>query len=150
MYKSNYLFGWFYLLIGSTLLMTAGCSNEPIVVEAELPEAQARLMEIKFAYTRFQEEYRRPPRNEEELMRTLESENPKETLLSPRDGEPFVICYGVNVFGSLDWAKSTPVLAYEPKGDGTRWVLSIPGAVYELDEEEFQKASFPPGHTVKQ
>jgi hypothetical protein len=129
--------------------MTTGCSSESIVVE-ELPETQARLMDIRLAYSRFIERTRRPPRSEQELRQTMEAENPDEALRSPRDGQPFVICYGVDVFGSLDWAETTPILAYERSGDGSRWVLSIPGAIYQLDEEEFQQASFPPGHTIKQ
>jgi hypothetical protein len=149
MQKSHGTVGWFCLLIGSAMLVIAGCNSEPIVVEEELSETKSRLMDIKFAYMGFLEKTRRPPRNEKDLRRTLETDNPDEAFLSPRDGEPFVICYGVNIFGPLEWAESTPVIAYEKQGDGTRWVLSAPGAIYELDEEEFQKASFPPGHTVQ-
>ena len=149
MQESRYSGGWFCLLICSAMLMIAGCNSDPIVVNEEVPEAQVRLLDINYAYMGFLEKHRRPPRNEKDLRRTLESVNPDETFLSPRDGEPFVICYGVNIFGPLEWAESTPVIAYEKQGDGTRWVLSAPGAIYELDEEEFQKASFPPGHTIQ-
>ena len=83
------------------------------------------------------------------MRQSLTEGDPDEILRSPRDGEPFVICYDVDVLGALEWAQSTPVLAYERRGDGSRWVLSIPGGIFLLDEEEFQQASFPPGHTVR-
>ncbi len=137
---------WLLFLAISSL---AGCGDSPRVVETDVPEAQSRLMAINLAYMRFLEQQGRPPSNEQELRSQFSEGNPDEILRSPRDGQPFVICYGVNIFGDLPWAKSTPVLAYEQQGDGSRWVLSIPGGVFELDEAEFQKASFPPGHTVQ-
>jgi hypothetical protein len=131
------------------VIATIGCGGGPTIVETDVPEAQARLMAINFAYTQFLQERGRPPKNEAELRQTLAEENQEETLLSPVDGEPFVICYGVDKFGPLDWAKTTPVLAYEQNGDGSRWVLTVPGAIYQLDETEYQEASLPPGHTVQ-
>ena len=141
---------WPVALAFLLFMATTGCNSEPQIVEGELPETQARLMDIQLAYSRFIEQAGRPPRNEKELLRTLESQNPEETLVSPRDGQPFVICYGVS-FYEVNWAKpnSTPIIAYEQQGDGTRWVLSPPGMIHEVEEEEFRNASFPPGHKVK-
>lgn len=137
--------------LAAFVLSAAGCggSTEPKVVQTEAPEAQTRLMAINNAYTQFLEQHQRPPRNEKELRQALTEGNPDEVLRSPRDGEPFAICYGVDLFGPLEWAHSTPVLAYEQRGDGSRYVLSIPGGVFLLDEQEFKQASFPPGHTVQ-
>ena len=135
------------LLICLAFLGT-GCDSTPRVVETEVPEAQVRLMAINLAYTTFLQQKGRPPANEKELRTTLISDNPDETLRSPRDGEPFVICYGVDLFKPLDWAKTMPILAYENRGEGTRWVLGIPGGVFELEEAEFQQADLPPGHKV--
>ena len=139
----------FTLVVLLVVIAIIGCCGGPTVVETDLPEAQARLMAINFAYTQFLEQRGRPPRNEKELRQTLNEENPEEALRSPRDGKPFVICYGVDKFGPLEWAKTTPVLAYEQRGDGSRWVLTVPGAIYLLDEKDFQQADFPPGHKVK-
>lgn len=137
------------VLLTAAALTGCGSNQETRTVEAELPEAQSRLMAINTAYMQFQEKYKRPPQNEQELRGMLEAGSGDEVLRSPRDGQPFAICYGVDVFGPLEWAQSTPVLAYEQGGEGDRWVLAIPGAVYCLEEQEFRQSSFPPGHTVK-
>ena len=137
--------------VAACLLLTViGCTSRPVTVEEEVPEVQARLMAIRDAYSAFSEQAGRPPRNEQDLRRFLESENPDETLVSPRDGQPFVICYGVDVYDA-NWAKpdSTPVVVYEQQGVDSRWVLAPPGMIYEMGEEEFSKASFPPGHKAQ-
>ncbi len=132
------------------LMAIAGCSNGPRIVEAELPETKARLMEIARAYSDFTMKNRRPPQNVAELKQSLTSENPDETLNSPRDGQPFVICYDVNL-NNVDWASSgtEPVMVYEREGeDGRRWVVCPPGMILEMNDETFRSASFPPGHKL--
>lgn len=138
------------LLFGALLLsnLLTGCSNEPIIVEVEVPEAQRRLMAIRAAYSIFQDQRGRPPQNERELLSCLPEDAPEDVLLSPRNQQPLVICYGTDLYGSLDWAKSTPVLAYEQVQEGPRWVLSVPGGASELSADEFAEASFPPGHKL--
>lgn len=124
-----------------------GCGQPPSVVETELPEAQVRLMSIKNAYTAFTEQRGRPPRNEKELQRQLADDSSPEVLTSPRDGQPFKVCYGATLFGDLAWASpdSIPALAFEQQGaDGTKWVLTIPGAILEVPDDEFAKVVFPP------
>ncbi len=140
----------FLLLMTSLLLATGGCNGGPRTVEVKMPEAQARLMAIKDAYSNFIEQARRPPRDKAELLKTLESDNPDETLTSPRDGKPFVICYNVDMY-EVDWAPPgvDPIIAYEQQGDGTRWVISPPGRIHQMEEADFQKARFPPGHKLQ-
>jgi hypothetical protein len=140
-------------MVGLLLVAAAGCGGQhPVVVTTALPEAHARLSAINAAYEGFDDQHGRSPHNEQELRTMLVSQgqDPDKVLRSPRDGEPFVICYGADVFGSLDWAgDALPVFAYERRGDGGRWVLAPPGFVKELSEEEFRAARFPPGHKVE-
>jgi hypothetical protein len=136
----------------SVLLLAAiagpfGCSNE-VRVEAKLEPAHENLMKIGSAYVRFNTKAKRPPKSVEEIRPFLkESGNTEELLRSPRDGEPYVICWGVNLLAPPKWAKSTPILAYEKRGaEGTRYILTTLQSVQQMSEEQFQEASFPPGH----
>jgi hypothetical protein len=139
-------------MVGLLLVAVAGCGGQPTVVATPLPEAHARLGAINAAYEAFYDKHGRTPRNEQELRTMLVSQeqDADKVLRSPRDGEPFVICYGADVYGSLDWAgDALPVFAYERRGDGGRWVLAPPGFINVLSEEEFRAARFPPGHKVE-
>ena len=138
------------LLVASTL-GGAGCScSSIVVVDKPLEPAQERLAKIYMAYVRFSTEQKRPPRNAEELKPFLaEMGNADDILRSPRDGQPFVVCWGVNVGASASWAKSMPVVIYEKQGvDGRRYVLTAPFRKVEvLSDQEFRQASFPPGYS---
>ena len=46
----------FTLVVLLVVIAIIGCGGGPTVVETDLPEAQARLMAINFAYTQFLEE----------------------------------------------------------------------------------------------
>ena len=91
----------------------------------------------------------RPPQSAEELKPALgKLGNPDDLLRSSRDGQPFVVCWGVDLLVPPTWAKATPVLAYEKRGvDGRRYVLTTRRRVELMPDQEFRKASFPPGHT---
>ena len=128
----------------------AGCSSSPVTVQAPMDATQERLIKIKLAYSHFLSEKGVPPRSVEDIRPLLAAggDNPDELLRSPRDGQPFEICWGVNINAPLPWAKTTPVLAYEKQGvDGSRWVLTAVRSVAPMTEEEFRGASFPPGHS---
>ena len=63
------------------------------------------------------------------------------------DGQPLVVCWGVDLSKRPAWAKTTPVLAYEKQGaDGNRYVLTVVRSVELLSDKDFRTASFPPGH----
>ena len=136
-----------------------GCERQPIIVETVLPVSHLRLMKINSAYSNFADRFGRAPRNANELLPFLATENTtedtmeqvSETLLVASSGHPFVICYEAEPMGDLSWAKSTPVLAYEKTpgtqaGEAKRWVLTLTGAIFQMSETEFREASFPPGH----
>ena len=135
------------LLLSSCLAVSlVGCERRPIIVETVVPEAQLRLMKINSGYNRFIDRFGRARLGENELLPMLATEetaeHDPETVLTSTNGQPFVICYGLNPLSDLTWAKSTPVLAYEQTAsssavDGKRWVLTAPGAILQLSEVEF-------------
>jgi hypothetical protein len=132
----------------------AGCSSKPVIVagKATAP-TQENLMKIGVAYTRYVYEKQQPPKGPEDLKPLLrESGEPDKVLVSDRDNQPLVICWGIDTRVSPPWAKSPPVLAYEKDGlDGSRYVLTVSmgPAVALMSEREFRKASFPPDCTPK-
>jgi hypothetical protein len=67
---------------------------------------------------------------------------PDESLVSPRDQQPFVILYGANVAEPPE-----AILAYEKNGaDDSRWVLFMNGDIKLLTKDEFSDAKFANGH----
>lgn len=138
--------------VRSMLLVVAaagpvGCSRE-VRVEAKLDPAHESLMKIGSAYIQFNTKNKRPPKSVEEIKPFLKASGGIDELLcSPRDGERFVICWGVDLLIPPKWAKSTPILAYEKRGaEGTRYILTTLRSVQQMSDEQFQQASFPPGH----
>ncbi len=128
----------------------AGCSSGARVVSVPLDRTQENLLYIGQAYVRYLTEKKTPPANVEQLKPYLKQVgNPDEILRSPRDGEPYNICWGVDLSKPPTWAKekSTPVIAYERRGSGgQRYVLTTMRNAMPLSDEEFKQASFPPGH----
>ncbi len=108
-------------------------------------------MRIYVAYMRFSADQKRPPRNAEELKPFLaEFGNADDILRSPRDGQPFVVCWGVDMRQApASEGKPMPVVMYEKQGvDGRRYVLTAPFRKVEvLSDQEFRQASFPPGYS---
>src|SRR5208282_1970417 len=125
-----------------------GCSSDPIVVDKPLDATVANLLKISAAYNYFCFKNRRPPSGPSDIRAALaEGGDADQILQSTRDGQPLVICWGVDVSKRPDWAKSTPVLAYEKQGvDGSRYVLTVVRSVALISDKDFREASFPPGH----
>lgn len=129
------------------LAITLGCS-QPAVVEAKIDPTQQQLILIGTAYQQFTFANDRPPAKPEDLKQAVTDLGGNDTVwVSPRDGQPFVIVWNVDLRQPPTWAKSTPVLAYEKVGlNGKRFVRTVVGSVEELSPPEFAAASFPPGH----
>jgi hypothetical protein len=128
-------------------LLAAGCSSGSVVVSKPLEPVHERLVQIGAAYTRYNTQYERPPTQADQLTPFLkEYGDPDQILRSPRDNEPFVVCWGLDVL-TPKMTKAVPVLAYERQGaGGRRYVLTTLRSVYPMTDEEFRQASFPPGH----
>jgi hypothetical protein len=89
----------------------------------------------------------RPPTKMVELENVLAPvmKDPSSVFRSSRDGEQFVIVWGLDVgrYGNT----STP-LAYEKNGvNGKRLIVDFQGKIREVSNEEFAQIKFPKGHT---
>ena len=131
-------------LLGLAGLTLAGCSSRP--KQQEEPAA-FRLRKIAQAYQLASDLRGKPPRSAQELSRFFkelgETGDPEELLRSPRDGEPFVIVFGVD----FDFEARDTVLGYERTGaEGTRYVLTLSREVKLLKNEEFARATFAKDH----
>jgi hypothetical protein len=134
------------LLAGLLILTLLGCTPQPSLVEKAVDPTQQRLMLVGQAYRQFSREMRRPPRSAAELMPTLQQkEGGQDALQSARDGQPFVISWGLDVMAPRTGTER-PVLAYEQQGfEGSRFVLSTMGNVELLPDGSFRESSFAPG-----
>ena len=86
-----------------------------------------------------------PPQNIDELKSVLAPllKDPSEVLRSKRDGEDFVIIWGLD----LNSAPGDLVVAYERTGvDGKRMVVTADANVTEVSATEFANLKFPNGH----
>jgi hypothetical protein len=131
-------------------LLVAACASQ-----APPPEATAgeiHLHKIGRAYLRACDGLKRPPRNAAELRPYLDPSDGEDVFRSPRDGEEYVILWGVKAAelqrsNNSDPGQRYPVLAYEKRGaTGQRYVLQMPPQVTLMSDEELKKARFPSAH----
>jgi hypothetical protein len=97
------------------------------------------------AYQDANTELGRPPKNADELKRFLKQfGDPDALLISPNDGEPYVVIWGANpVGGPTDYEGMFPILAYERKGaDGMRAVTDIRGRPMTIPAGDLEKVKF--------
>jgi hypothetical protein len=130
------------------LLLLAGCTPDKVVVNAPVDPTQDRLLAVMRAYSGYLDTQSKPPQSEADIRPLLEKEGkPDELLTSGRDGQKFVIVWGIDLRQPLPWVKGIGVIGYEAKGDGqTRFVLTTFRNAQEMTAEQFAAASFPPGH----
>jgi hypothetical protein len=136
---------WFQKSGLLVVALALGCSGGP--VDHPRDPAQERLARIGRAYLAACKRLDRAPKDISELKPELKDE-PDDVLRSPTDRSEFVITWGVD-FRKLQPRPGDPftVVAYEQTGaDGERYVLRIPFSVVLMTNDEFAKASFPPGH----
>jgi hypothetical protein len=104
----------------AALTLGAGCGERPI---ANLEDTR-RLGAIQYAYQEAIRNLRRPPRGLEEIKPHLATiGDPEVLLVSPRDGQPYVIVWNIDV----ENAPTDPptIYAFEKVGaEGKRYVLS--------------------------
>ena len=70
-------------------------------------------------------------------------------LISPNDGEPYVIVWGVDTArgGPTDYQGMWGIIAYERKGaGGKRAVVDVRGRPLTIPEPDFTKLTFVGGH----
>jgi hypothetical protein len=126
------LFGW---LVGCQVEQGPPAPTNPVTLRG-----------IVRLYGMAQRDLRRPPTSMDELKAQLvqvTTDDPAKHLTSTRDGEEFVVAWGMD----LNSSPKDTVVAYERKGvDGKRMVVTVDGTVSEVSQEEFAKLKFPKDH----
>jgi hypothetical protein len=127
------------------LLSPVGCgSAEPKVIPLTKSEDNLKFVALAYkdAFTRLG----RPPKNEVELKPFLKDfGDPDELLVSPNDGQPYVVVWGVdpNQGGPTQYQGMWPIIAYEQKGTGgKRAVTDIRGRPLTVPDEDFPELTF--------
>jgi hypothetical protein len=133
------------ILLPGIILNFAGCSKKG--PSQERGPAEQRLYLIGKAYGQACHDLGRPPQGFEEIEPYLEANAPPDVVRSPNDGEPFVIFWNQQYSRAPVGNDPSIVIAYEKRGvDGSRCVLRFPLQILRMTDEEFAKASFPPGY----
>jgi hypothetical protein len=135
-----------WLLVGPVLLAgLAGCgSSDPKVVP--LTASEQKLTHVALAYREAHSRLHHGPKDADELKPFLkEFGDPEELLVSPNDGEPYVVVWGVDPTrgGPTPYQGMWPILAYERKGTGgKRAITDIRGVPKTVPAEDFPKLTF--------
>ena len=127
------LFGWLLLVLGSSSL--AGCSCNQ--VQEFKPTAEVdRLLNLQSAYDLAYNATGKPLKDFTELQPHLRDvQDPAKDLVSPNDGLPYVIVYGVE---RRNFQNGVPVFAYEQQGKrGIRRVVTAMG-IESMDDATFR------------
>lgn len=130
------------------LAHATGCGGSgPNVVP--LSKAEKALTFVALAYGEAHARLGRGPKDADELKPFLkEFGNPDELLVSPNDGQPFIVVWGANPRGGpTEYKQMFPILAYESKGTrGRRALTDIRGRPLTVPQEDFPKLTFVGGH----
>jgi hypothetical protein len=127
---------------GLTLLF-AGCSGAVVINEGKKEEQNLRF--IGRAYVKVCNANGQEPKDAEDLKAFLkEFGDPNTILISPVDGQPYVILWGTPI-ARAERGQAEVLLAYEKTGaHGKRLVLNAALFVHIMTEEEFTKAQKSP------
>jgi hypothetical protein len=136
-------------VVAGFLTASAGCwSSEPHVVP--LSNSEKNLSRIATAYIDAHEKLGRPPKSVDDLKPSLkEAGTPEDVLISPNDGEPYVVIWGVDPSrgGPTDYQGMWQILGYEKRGKGgKRAVTDIRGRPMTVPDADFPKLTFAGRH----
>ena len=145
--KHYLLFVTTLVSIGTVLIGITGCS-ETVVSNKPLDLTQAKLLKVNMAYSQYTRAKGKPPKGPTDIKSFLaKMGDPDDLLKSDRDGQPFVVCWGVALQQANQFPMSWPVFAYEKQGlDGERFVLTTLSNVVKLTDDDFRQSIFPQGH----
>lgn len=89
-----------------------------------------------------------PPKTKADLLAIFKISNfPKELLISPNDGQEFIIVYDVELKGLKVGDAQLPVVAFEKSGkDGKRYVLRGMNTIVQLTDDQLKSSVFPAGY----
>ncbi len=137
-------------LLGPAVLLAGltGCGSGTNVIP--LTSSEKNLTYIALAYVDAHSQLRHGPKNADELKPFLKPYGePDQLLVSPSDGEPYVVVWGADPSrgGPTEYKQMFPILAYERKGvGGRRAVTDIRGRPMTVPDEDFAKLTFVKGH----
>ena len=130
------------------IAVAVGCGEKVHVVPQT--SCEKTLTTLVMAYMEANSRLNHPPKNSDELRPFIKEFGDPDTLLvSPNDGEPFVIVWGVDTGGGgpSPYPGLWSVLAYEKKGKGnTRVVADTRGFSRTIPQEDFTKLTFARRH----
>lgn len=128
-------------------ILPFGCAASREVPQAP---AEAHLKALAVFYGRYVAQNRgQSPKDEQALKAfiqslpeadraSLKTENVDSIFTSPRDGQPYVVRYGVPL--GMPGPQGAPVIAHEQTGaGGERYVATSLGDVRLVDDEQFQQ-----------
>jgi hypothetical protein len=127
---------------GFVVLLTAGCGSRkadaPLAADDLTPEAQA-ILHVGQAYRDAYAAKKQPPAGVNDLKPHLTKYgDPDKALVSPSDGQPYEITWGVVPGRPPHNMKVSPFLVCEKSGkDGKRYVLDFTFKVRSLTQEQF-------------
>jgi len=123
--------------VGLALLFLSGCSSSKPITELSKEEQAISL--VGRAYRDASMALRRGPKSIQELKPYLKKYgDPDQSLVSPNDGQPYQIVWGLTPARPARSAVDNPILAYEQTGkDGKRYVLDYMLKVHHLTDKEF-------------
>ncbi len=111
-----------------------GCVSSP----PEPHEESEPLLQLLTAYIESSQSLKRPPKSEGELRKFL-PDDADGLFISPRDGKPYVLKYGINMNDPQLDPTNPPMIAWEQDGkNGVRHAISVMGLM-QLDAEQFAK-----------
>jgi hypothetical protein len=129
---------------GLLVPLAAGCTSKevgrPLKPDELTPEAEA-ILHVGQAYREACAARNRPPAGVKDLTPYLAKfGDPDKVIVSPSDGEPYEITWGVVPGHPPRGIKESPFLVCEKSGkDGKRYVLDFTFRVRRLTEGEFEK-----------
>lgn len=126
------------------LVWLVGCGPRVIVRETS-DHGGDQLVTLSRVYTAAQRSLGRPPRGVDDLKAVAKEFGDLDQLLkSPNDGQPYAIVWGVDLANAPN---PTMIVAHEKLGaGGVRYVMT-PTGIMKVTDQEFARATFPPGYT---
>ena len=142
-------FGVCFLVLLGALATLTGCRGvDADSMIADANDSNVKRLATLYSFFHIQNRYK-GPKSEEQLREFIETQDASrlkrggidatkldELFVSERDGEPFVVRYGVN---TVIRGPSLPVVFESTGVDGTRQVGFCNGLMKEVDEEEYDR-----------
>jgi len=124
-------------------LTLAGCSSGNRGSSTDLNPDEEAIVHVGAAYRDAFNTLKKAPKGVEDLKPYLKKYgDPDKVLISPNDGQPYHIVWGMVPSRPTKGAQSQIFLVYEESGkDGMRYAIDFKLKVYHLSNEEFARLS---------